>query len=461
MAHAQIPEEELKPLIASLEKVLRPIVDLAPAVTMVPSELDRIGNKLEDDMMSGMPERIEAVHEKVTMDLGSKILAMQEKAANTFGAKQLKIQTDLENKRNEKIKQALLDSAEFGKEMDAKRQERLEQKLVNLQEQGLAAEIKGQRVQFLSQKDLEKKQAENLKTQKQILKKEKELQKLVKKGEEGSEDKISNLINEIAQLSQTEGEQSKVLGDKKKTPGTLRGAAESFIPAPILGAFDDFASNITEVGKSVLSFGKPFMALGKVVDKRLGITEKLQKLEVKKFALAVKDFAVAKAKFALDMLSVLTNPFALIAVAIGVAVAAIYAFKDEIYNFIKGIGESISNFGKSIYNAFAGSAIGKFFGMEKYDMPAEEKATPAKTTGRNRKNSLATDPKPNVLQNIAPENADDKLARLKGEASQMAKEKIATTIVNAVNNSDNSTAVTTEVKVPKSTSDDALALNPA
>ena len=193
MAHAQIPEEELKPLIASLEKVLRPIVDLAPAVTMVPSELDRIGNKLEDDMMSGMPERIEAVHEKVTMDLGSKILAMQEKAANTFGAKQLKIQTDLENKRNEKIKQALLDSAEFGKEMDAKRQDRLEQKLVNLQEQGLAAEIKGQRVQFLSQKDLEKKQAENLKTQKQILKKEKELQKLVKKGEEGSEDKISNL----------------------------------------------------------------------------------------------------------------------------------------------------------------------------------------------------------------------------------------------------------------------------
>jgi hypothetical protein len=43
----------------------------------------------------------------------------------------------------------------------------------------------------------------------------------------------------------------------------------------------------------------------------------------------------------------------------------------------------------------------------------------------------------------------------------MAREKIATTIVNAVNNSDNSTAVTTEVRVPKSTSDDALALNPA
>lgn len=461
MTHAQIPEEELRPLIASLEKVLRPIVDLAPAVTMVPSELDRIGNKLEDDMMSGMPERIEVVHEKVTMDLGGKLLAMQEKAANTFGARQLKIQTDLENQRNEKISQALINSSEFGDKMAAQRQERLEQKLVNLQEQGLAAEIKGQRVQFLSQKDLEKKQAENLKTQKQILEKEKELQKLVKKGEEGSEDKISNLINEITVLNQTEGEQSKVLGDKKKTPGTLRGAAESFIPAPILGAFDEFGANIAEVGNNLKSFAKPFMALGKVVDKRFGITEKLQKLEVKQFALKVKAFAVEKAKFALDMLALLKNPFVLIGIAIAAAVAAIYAFKDEIYNFVAGIAESIANFGKSIYNAFAGSAIGKFFGMEKYDMPAEEKATPAKTTGRNKKNSLATDPKPNVLQNIAPENADDKLARLKGEASQMAREKIATTIVNAVNNSDNSTAVTTEVRVPKSTSDDALALNPA
>ena len=84
MAHAHIPEEELRPLIASLERVLRPITDLAPAVTMIPSELDRIGDKIDDDMMSGIPERLEAVHEKVTMDLGGKILAMQEKAAKTL-----------------------------------------------------------------------------------------------------------------------------------------------------------------------------------------------------------------------------------------------------------------------------------------------------------------------------------------------------------------------------------------
>ena len=460
MAHAHIPEEELRPLIASLERVLRPITDLAPSVTMIPSELDRIGDNIEDDMMSGVPERLEAVHEKVTMDLGGKLLAMQEKAANTFGARVLRIQTDLEKQRNDKIKEALIKSAEFGDKIAAQRQEKLENQLVNLQERGLAAEIKGTRVQFLSQKDLAAKQAENIKTQKKILEKEKELQKLIEKGEKGSEDKISQLINELGQLSETEGQQSRVLGDKKKTPGTVRGIAEDFIPAPILGAFDEFASNIEEVGKTVMSFTKPLVGVFKLFTGQYNVLEKIQKLNVKKFALDVKAFAIAKAKFALDMLAVLKNPFVLIGIAIAAAVAAIYAFKDEIYNFITGIGESISNFGKSIYNAFANSAIGKFFGMEAYDMPAKEE-TSASTSGRNRKSPLATEPKENVLQNAAPETADDKLSRLKSEASQMEREKIASTVVNAFADNTTQTSVAVNPTVPKATSDDALALNSA
>ena len=459
MAHAHIPEEELRPLIASLERVLRPITDLAPAVTMIPSELDRIGDKVDEDMMSGIPDRLEAVHERVTMDLGGKILAMQEKAANTFGARVLKIQTDLEKQRNEKIKEALIKSAEFGDKIAAQRQEKLENQLLNLQEKGLAAEIKGTRVQFLSQKDLAAKQAENIKTQKKILEKEKELQKLIEKGEKGSEDKISKLIDELADLGKTESEQSKVLGDKKKQPSTIRAGAESILPAPILSAFDDFASNIGEVGKTVMSFTKPLVGVFKLFTGQYNVLEKIQKLNVKKFALDVKAFAVAKAKFALDMLSVLTNPFALIAVAIAAAVAAIYAFKDEIYNFVAGIGESIANFGKSIYNAFAGSAIGKFFGMEKYDMPAEEKETPAQIEANNvAANVEAAGPLGALAQ--ARETGSQKLERLKGEASQMAQEKLASNIVNIANSNQANTSLTAEVKVPKSNADNALALNP-
>ena len=201
------------------------------------------------------------------------------------------------------------------------------------------------------------------------------------------------------------------------------------------------------------------MALGKVVDKQFGITEKLQKLNVARYALALKQFALEKAKFALDMLAVLKNPFVLIGIAIAAAVAAIYAFKDEIYNFITGIGESISNFGKSIYNAFAGSAIGKFFGMEKYDMPAEEKETPAQIEAKGvAANVEAAGPLGALAQ--ARETGSQKLDRLKGEASQMAQEKLASNIVNIANSNQANTSLTAEVKVPKSNADNALALNP-
>ena len=440
MAHVEIPEEELQPLIQSMKRVFEPLVKALPTLALIPTELERIGDKLDQDMMSGIPERMESVAEKFSMDFGSRMLAIYDKTS--FKAQKFQESMELAKQRDEKS-----------------RQDRLEK----FREKGLAVEMKNNRVQFISEKDLQKKQAENIKTQKVIIKKEKELQKLVEKGEKGSEENIAKLIQELTVLQKKEGEQSQVLGDKRKEAkgilGTVRAGAESILPAPIMGAFDEFGANISEVGGQLKSFGKPFMALGKVVDKRFGITEKLQKLEVKQFALKVKAFAVEKAKFALDMLAVLKNPFVLIGIAIAAAVAAIYAFKDEIYNFVAGIGESIANFGKSIYNAFAGSAIGKFFGMEKYDMPADEKETPAQIEQANvEKNVEAAGPLGALAE--ARETGTEKLARLKGEASQMAREKIASTVVNAFADNTTQTSVAVNPTVPKSTSADALALNP-
>ena len=440
MAHVEIPEEELQPLIQSMKRVFEPLVKALPTLALIPTELERIGDKLDQDMMSGIPERMESVAEKFSMDFGSRMLAIYDRTS--FKAQKFQESIELAKQRDEK-----------------NRQDRLEK----FREKGLAVEMKNNRVQFISEKDLQKKQAENIKTQKVIIKKEKELQKLVEKGEKGSEENIAKLIQELTVLQKKEGEQSQVLGDKRKEAkgilGTVRAGAESILPAPIMGAFDEFGANISEVGGQLKSFGKPFMALGKVVDKRFGITEKLQKLEVKQFALKVKAFAVEKAKFALDMLAVLKNPFVLIGIAIAAAVAAIYAFKDEIYNFVAGIGESIANFGKSIYNAFAGSAIGKFFGMEKYDMPADEKETPAQIEQANvEKNVEAAGPLGALAE--ARETGTEKLARLKGEASQMAREKIASTVVNAFADNTTQTSVAVNPTVPKSTSADALALNP-
>ena len=439
MAHVEIPEEELQPLIQSMKRVFEPLVKALPTLALIPNEISRLSDKLDQDMMSGVPERMESVVERFTMDFGAKMLAIENK----------KMKSQINREKQRELKDKLL--------------EKRESRLLALREKGLAVEIKNNRVQFISEKDLQKKQAENIKTQKVIIKKEKELQKLVEKGEKGSEENIAKLIQELTVLQKKEGEQSQELGDKRKEAkgilGTVRAGAESILPEPIMGAFDEFGANISEVGGQLKSFGKPFMALGKVVDKRFGITEKLQKLEVKQFALKVKAFAVEKAKFALDMLAVLKNPFVLIGIAIAAAVAAIYAFKDEIYNFVAGIGESIANFGKSIYNAFAGSAIGKFFGMEKYDMPADEKETPAQIEQANvEKNVEAAGPLGALAQ--ARETGTEKLDRLKGEASQMAREKIASTVVNAFADNTTQTSVAVNPTVPKSTSADALALNP-
>ena len=58
------------------------------------------------------------------------------------------------------------------------------------------------------------------------------------------------------------------------------------------------------------------------------------------------------------------------------------------------------------------------------------------------------------------ESSDDKLARLKGEAGEMMKERIASTVVNAFADNTTQTSVAVNPTVPKSTSADALALNP-
>ena len=81
MAHAVIPEEELKPIVDSMKKVFSPIFKIGPAVIKIPQELKRIGDNLREDVSSGIPERferacdkLEDTNEKFVMDFGGKVL---------------------------------------------------------------------------------------------------------------------------------------------------------------------------------------------------------------------------------------------------------------------------------------------------------------------------------------------------------------------------------------------------
>ena len=426
MAHVELPEEELQPLIQSMKRVFEPLIKAIPTLALIPTELERIGDKLDQDMMSGIPERMESVAEKFSMDFGKRMLAIYDRTS--FKSQKFQESIELAKQRDEQS-----------------RQDRLEK----FREKGLAVEMKNNRVQFISEKDLQNKQAENIKTQKVIIKKETELQKLVEKGEKGSEEKIAKLIQELTVLQKKEGEQSQVLGDKRKEAkgilGTVRAGAESILPEPIMGVFDEFGANIAEVGNNLKSFGKPFMALGKVADKQFGITEKLQKLNVARYALGLKQFALEKLEFAMDAIKNIKN----IAFAAGIAaiIAGVIMFKDTIMNVVN----SITGFFSSLKDSF----LGKF-------MPSlgkKEPETPAQIEQSNvEKNVEAAGPLGALAE--ARETGTEKLARLKGEAGEMMKERLATNIVNMVSDNTSQTSLAVNPTVPKSTSADALALNP-
>ena len=81
MAHVELPQEELQPLIESMQKVFEPLMRALPSLTLIPDELSRIGDKLDQDMMSGIPERMESVAEKFSMDFGSRMLAIYDKTS--------------------------------------------------------------------------------------------------------------------------------------------------------------------------------------------------------------------------------------------------------------------------------------------------------------------------------------------------------------------------------------------
>ena len=45
MAHVELPQEELQPLIESMQKVFEPLMRALPSLTLIPDELSRIGDK--------------------------------------------------------------------------------------------------------------------------------------------------------------------------------------------------------------------------------------------------------------------------------------------------------------------------------------------------------------------------------------------------------------------------------
>ena len=57
MAHVELPQEELQPLIMSMKRVFAPFVEAIPAIVKIPQEMERLTETIKQDVKSGQPDR--------------------------------------------------------------------------------------------------------------------------------------------------------------------------------------------------------------------------------------------------------------------------------------------------------------------------------------------------------------------------------------------------------------------
>jgi len=425
MAHVDLPQEELQPLIESMQKVFEPLMRALPSLTLIPDELSRIGDKLDQDIMSGVPDRLESVAEKFTMDLGGKMLDIIEDGE----AKRLKIE-----------KAAALE-----------RQQR-EEELSVLRSRGATAEIQENRVVQLNSLQIQEKQKENLKTQREIIQQEKEVIKLEDMGP-GATDELLKAIKKLNQLQEKQQEQSEVLGRNRvdvedtkmvnKVSGALQG---TILEEP----FNAIRETITGLSDTFMGFAKPFVALGKFAKKRIGISKKENDLSKENVGLMGK----------MNKAMLLTiGRYALIGVAV---VGVLLAFKKlaDMFSFL--FGGSGGQPGGTRRRKSREEKLG----------PTEERTgsvgliegggTDNVTRGDRKKIGDNKSEKIDFSPLNMTESADDKLARLQGEQSKMERQQIVTNIYNNVVTDASSNAnISNNPSVAKTGSGEGQALNPA
>lgn len=417
-------EADVKPLADSLRKVFGPLIKAMPKLALIPKEIKRIGDKLDQDIMSGVPDRLESVADKFTMDLGRKMLDIMEDSE----AKRLKIE-----------KAAALE-----------RQQR-EEELSVLRSRGATAEIQENRVVQLNSLQIQEKQKENLKTQREIIQQEKEVIKLEDMGP-GATDELLKAIQKLNQLQEKQQEQSEVLGRNRvdvedtkmvnKVSGALQG---TILEEP----FNAIRETITGLSDTFMGFAKPFVALGKFAKKRIGISKEQNDLSKANVGLMGK----------MNKSMLLTiGRYALIGVAI---VGVLLAFKKlaDMFSFLFGGRDSDAESSGQRRRKSREEKLGpteERTGSMTGDGPAIVGRGGRKKIGDNESEKIDYSP-----LNMT-ESADDKLARLQGEQSKMERQQIVTNIYNNVVTDASSNAnISNNPSVAKTGSDDALALNSA
>ena len=68
MAHVELPQEELDPIVEAIEEAFKPLTKAMPLIAKIPEEIKRLADNMSEDLSSGIPEKIDETVEKLTQD---------------------------------------------------------------------------------------------------------------------------------------------------------------------------------------------------------------------------------------------------------------------------------------------------------------------------------------------------------------------------------------------------------
>ena len=68
MAHVELPQEELDPIVEAIQEAFKPLTKAMPLIAKIPQEIKRLADNMSEDLSSGIPEKIDETVEKLTQD---------------------------------------------------------------------------------------------------------------------------------------------------------------------------------------------------------------------------------------------------------------------------------------------------------------------------------------------------------------------------------------------------------
>ena len=68
MAHVELPQEELDPIVEAIQEAFKPLTQAMPLIAKIPEEIKRLADNMSEDLSSGIPEKIDETVEKLTQD---------------------------------------------------------------------------------------------------------------------------------------------------------------------------------------------------------------------------------------------------------------------------------------------------------------------------------------------------------------------------------------------------------